>query len=348
MRADMKVFVLWALATAVVGLLATTLISAVRAADVDRATATRQAVAYIEQRQDASGGWPDLPGFPHGVTTLCTLALLDADVPVADDHLQRALKLLRQSQPNRTYTTALTMMVFAAAEPRADRQLIERDVKWLEANQYKSDAISGAWGYGQPRGVADNSNTRFALLGLHAAEKAGVKADPQTWRRGLEYWLNNQNDDGSWGYAPGLFGTGSMTCSGIASVVMAAGREAHDPKLAERARKSAERGLAWLKQNYSIDKNPGLKGVELPWLFYYLNTLEAAGRLTNQARINDHDWFREGSDLVLKRQDRQTGAWSLADNPDEGNPLIATSLALMFLSGKSVPQPPPPAPPPTK
>jgi hypothetical protein len=344
----MRIFVAWALATVTLPLFTIGLHPAVRAADVDRPAAIGQAVNYIQQRQATSGGWPDLPGFPGGVTALCTLALLDAGVPVSDDHIQRALKLLRQSQPNRTYTTALTMMVFATADPKGDRQLIERDLKWLETNQYKSDAISGAWGYGQPRGVADNSNTRFALLGLHAAEKAGVKTDPQTWRRVLEYWLVNQNEDGSWGYAPGLFGTGSMTCSGIASVVMAAGHEAHDQKLAERSRKSAERALAWLKQNYAINKNPGLKGVELPWLFYYLNTLEAAGRLTNQARINDHDWFREGSDLVLKRQDRQTGAWSLAENPDEGNPLIATSLALMFLSGKSVPQPPPPAPPPAK
>lgn len=318
--------------------------SALRAADPDTQAATARAVAYLEKAQDASGGWPDLPGFPHGVTALCTLALLDAGVPPADEHIVRSLKLLRRSEPSRTYTLALSIMALAAADPKGDRSLIERDLKRLEANQHKSDTISGAWGYGMPRGVVDNSNTRFALLGLQAAEKVGVKADPQTWHRLLEYWLDNQNADGSWGYAPGLFGTGSMTCSGIASVMVAGGRYGHDDPLTERARKAADRGLAWLTQHYSIEKNPSLTGVELPWLFYYLNTLESAGRLTNQARINNHDWFREGSVLLIKRQDPNTGSWLASANPDEGNSVIATSLALLFLS-KGVPQPPPPKPP---
>jgi hypothetical protein len=313
-----------------------------------REAAVRQAIDYLQKQQGAAGTWADLPGFPGGVTALCTLAMLDAGVPVTDEHVQRALKPLRKLEPNRTYTTAMSMMVLAAAEPKRDRELLQRDLNWLEANQHKSEAISGAWGYGQARGVVDNSNTRFGLLGLQAAEEAGLKVDPKVWRRLLDYWLNNQSADGSWGYAPGLFGTGSMTCSGIASVAQVRARVGQDPKLTERSRQAVERGLAWLAKHYTVDKNPTPTGVELPWLFYYLNTLEAAGRVTKQARINDHDWFREGSELMLRRQDRQSGAWSAAANPDEGNPLIATSLALMFLSGKSAPQPPPPAPPPGK
>jgi hypothetical protein len=319
-------------------------LSSVAAADTpDRATALRNASQFLEKQQQPDGRWSDVTGFPGGVTALCTLALLDAGVSKDDAHVQKSLASLRQmEEPSRTYTVALQAMLFSTADPKADRALIERSLRWLEANQHKSGAVQGAWGYAQARGVVDNSNTRFAVLGLEAAQRAGLRADPATWKRTLSYWLDNQNADGSWGYAPGLFGTGSMSCSGIASVVVASGKVTDDAELAQRSREAIDRGIKWLTKYYSAQRNPSVTGVELPWLFYYLNTLEAAGRLTKRPQIGQHDWYREWADVVLTRQDAQSGAWTDKANPDEGNSLIATSLAMMFLAGKSQPQPPPP------
>ena len=47
----------------------------------------------------------------------------------------------------------------------------------------------------------------------------------QTWRLAKTYWENCQNADGSWGYnRQSANGTGSMTCAGITSLVIAADR----------------------------------------------------------------------------------------------------------------------------
>jgi prenyltransferase/squalene oxidase-like repeat protein len=319
-----------------------------RAATTDEQVkpAVQRAIAFLKQQRQSDGSWPDIPGFPGGVTALCTLALLESGVPAGDPMLQPSLAYLRGlGEPNRTYTTSLLTMVLAQANLAADRPLIARNVAWLETNQFKSDLVKGAWGYGLARGNADNSNTRFALLGLQAAEEVDAKVDPQTWRRALDHWLDTQNPDGSWGYAPGLPGTGSMTCSGIASVAVAAEKFRDDRELARRHDEALGRALDWLAKHYSIEKNPSLEGVELPWLLYYLDTLEDAGRVTQRKKINDHDWYQEGVTLLLSRQDPKTGAWGTRPNQGDGNPIIATSLALLFLTGHAQPQPPPPAAP---
>ena len=234
-------------------------------------------------------------------------------------------------------------MVFAIAEPAKDRTLVERNSRWLIANQLKTDGVSGAWGYGIARGNADNSNTRFALLGLQAAAHAGVTVEASVWRRSLDYWLASQNPDGSWGYVSGTPGTGSMTCSGIASLVVCARHFVDDAKLDEAKTQAVSKALRWLGQHYSIRNNPNPQGMEMPWLLYYLDSLEDAARLTNERHLDRHDWYKEASTMLLASQDRDSGAWTgIAGN---GNPLIATSLAMLFLSGKSIPQPPPPAAP---
>ena len=47
-----------------------------------------------------------------------------------------------------------------------------------------------------------------------------------TWQRAKKYWERCQNPDGSWGYqaADNHTGTGSMTCAGITSLVIASDR----------------------------------------------------------------------------------------------------------------------------
>ena len=65
------------------------------------------------------------------------------------------------------------------------------------------------------------------LLALHEAERAQVSASDQTWRLAEAYWKRCQNDDGSWGYNQqnhNFNGSGSMTCAGITSLVIALDR----------------------------------------------------------------------------------------------------------------------------
>jgi hypothetical protein len=306
-------------------------------------------VAFLEGQQHRDGGWIDWAE-PGGITALCTLALLNAGVEPSDPTMQKALDYLRRIRPAKTYVVALQTMVFARADPERDRALIRRNVNWLENEQLRGEGwYKGAWTYpGIGIGDGDNSNTQIAMLGLHEAERVGVSASEQTWLLAKAYWERCQNDDGSWGYSrQNANGLGSMTCAGIASLVIASDRvrtadarvvgdqiDCCTPREPEDDR--IERGIEWLGQHYSVTHNPGTGR----WWLYYLYGLERAGRLTarrflplpSRAGQPDRaDWYREGAEHLIRSQDSLSGFW-IGRGPAEDQPVIGTSFALLFLS----------------
>lgn len=344
-----------ALATWLYGIAASPVQAEVTAEQVR--TAIDRGVGYLKNEQHADGAWMDMVQEPGGITALCTLALLNSGVEPTDEHLQRALRQLRKVGPKMTYVVALQTMVFARAEPERDRPLISRNVKWLEGTQIVAGPYKGAWTY--PSGVAgvgtgdgDNSNSQFALLALHEAERVGISAGERTWRLAKKYWEESQNDDGSWGYkTKGAPGTGSMTCAGITSLVIAMDRaealgarvrgdriECCAPRLpgqSEDAQRVAT-GLNWLGRHYSVTSNPGSRSSPL----YYLYGLERVGRMTARRFLplpskpgqpDRADWYREGAEHLVRTQDALSGYWT-AVGPGETEPVIGTSLALLFLS----------------
>jgi hypothetical protein len=309
-----------------------------------------RAIAYLERQQNANGTWPDHAAFEGGVTALCTLALLNAGLKPDDDHVARALAYLRSLRPKQTYVVALQTMVFCAAEPKQDLLLIQRNVKWLEETQYAGGPFRGGWSYPSPGGGGspDPSNSQFALLALYEAERAGAKVNPRTWRLALNYWKTLQNPDGSWAYTPKAPGTGSMTTAGITSAIIASGQaNLGDARIVDgqvqccgeqAVDKMVDDGLAWLARNFSVHVNPGLTGRGLALndlarvnLLYYLYGLERAGRMTAQRFIGSHDWYREGSDMLIRDQDNLAGCW-IGDGHAESNPVIGTSFSLLFLA----------------
>jgi hypothetical protein len=298
----------------------------ITAADVEQSI--DRGIKYIKEQQQADGTWPDRPGYAGGLTPLCTLALLNAGCDADDESVKRALTYLRGFRSNGTYATSLQTMVFCAARPEADRLLIVRNVKWLEGRQIKKGSSAGMWAFPAPSSPdhVDNSMTHIAMLALYEAERVGVSASDQTWRLAMEFWQKNQNPDGSWGWGPGYPGSGSMTCAGIAAIIMASGRlnggdatiEGNQVKCCGQGEASdhVARALDWLERNFSVQRNPGVKF----WLSYYLYSLERAGRLTARRFIGTHDWFREGAHMLVNRQ-RLNGAWpSDLDNEYRGDP----------------------------
>ena len=311
--------------------------------------AIRRGIAFLQQQQNpVKGTWPEMAGYEGGVTAICTLALLNAGVPAEDPSIQRALTYLRSlGEPTRgskTYCIALRIMVFCEAEPKQDLPLIQRHVAWLERIQLKAEAFNGSWTYSEVIQRGDKSNSQFALLALHEAERAGVTVDESTWRRAEDYWKREQAPDGSWAYVPDTGpSSGSMTCAGIASLAITSGRlsrgdarvtneqvqccgEQEDPT-------GIQRGLDWLGRNFSVSHNPGSRVEQQGrnWLFYYLYALERVGRMTGRRFIGEHDWYREGAEFLLKQQDRLTGAWR-GFAYVETEPSLATAYALLFLS----------------
>jgi hypothetical protein len=308
-------------------------------------SAIERGVAYLKSVQKANGTWEEWDRQPGGTTALCALALLNSGVEPSDANIQKALSVIRRLEPEMTYATALATMVLARAEPQRDLSLINRNVKWLEGKQITSGPRKGTWAY--PEGFGDNSNSQFALLALYEAERVGVVVSDETWRLAKIHWERDQNDDGSWSYpfrapSPAAYpGTGSMTCAGISSLVIAADRiRASDAKVTGDqidcciAQSSddddrIDRALRWLRRYFSVSSNP--KQPYRIWSLYYLYGLERAGRLTARRFIGDHDWYREGADRLVRQQDGLSGFWTSRGTAEE-NPIIGTSFALLFLS----------------
>ena len=261
-------------------------------------------IAYLKKEQRRDGSWPDHAGQPGGVTAMCTLALLAAGVPKDDPTVKNALGHLRAlGKPKMVYTTSLQTMVFCAAEPAVDSLLIERNAQWLQQMQIKEPGPhQGAWAYSSSLGRGDRSNSQFALLALHEAERVGVDVEERTWRLALRYWLETQRNGESWNYSDGAASTGSMTCAGIASVVIASGKLSEgDAQVSRDGRvlccgeqkniPEIEKAVAWLDRNFSVRRNPTDAGVgedilSRSWLLYYLYALERVGRLTGRRRVH--------------------------------------------------------------
>jgi len=312
------------------------------------ADAVREAIergaAFLKRQQSPAGNWPDSFDLVHqgGITALCTLALLNSGVEPEDDSIQRALTYLRAVKPRSTYVVSLQIMVFCRAEPETGRLRIAQFVRFLEDNQIKRDDHRGGWSY-PSRGNADNSNTQFALLALHEAERIGIRVNPATWGMARAYWEKCQNRDGSWGYRLGDAGTGSMTCAGITSLVIANDKiDAADAKVegeqikccqrGEARDEPIQRGLKWLGSQFAVTGNPRRGQF---WQFYYLYGLERAGRLTNHRFIGQRDWYREGAEELLRLKGGPlTDRWRGRGREDafEDNECLATSFALLFLS----------------
>ena len=68
--------------------------------------------------------------------------------------------------------------------------------------------------------VSGKHGDPFAVLGLHEAERAGVKISDQTWQLALQYWLSRttRKGDGAYSYEANLPETGSMTSAAVASL----------------------------------------------------------------------------------------------------------------------------------
>lgn len=288
-------------------------------------------VAYLRAEQQDDGHWPDPVGYPGGITSLCTLALLRSGVKADDPAVTSALAYLRKIKPQRTYSTSLQTMVFCAAGQLRDLKLIQRNVDWLCAQQKQAGPMTGAWAY--PEAEGDNSNTSFAMMGLYEAEQVGVRAPAAVWRGALTYLVNCQNTNGSWGYKPQIGGTGSMTSQGLFSVSAATkvlGEEKHE----QPGPQAIARAAAWLGGQFTADGNPGVRGPQ-GWLFYYLHGVAQAGQVSGLEKFGEHDWFAEGAQHLLALE--QTNGYWKGTGHAEDDPRVATAFAILFLSHRVAP-----------
>jgi RNA polymerase sigma factor (sigma-70 family) len=306
--------------------------------------AIRAGARYLKAKQQPDGSWPDVDGEARtGMTSLITLALLGADEPASSPAITRAIDYLQGFTPDQlhsVYAVSLQTRAFIAAAHKQDRPRIAANVEWLEGAQIKpGDGVKwpGCWTYSQSNiRPGDNSNTFYALLGLRAAAEAGVPVNADVWTLAHRYWSAAQRRDGGWGYTADMnLSTSSMTCEGIASLILTRARQAEGQESPEGAGirdcgthndPALSRGIVWLTNNFHVSENfPNGQ----QWKFYFLDVLEQAGQLSGERLFSENDWFQDGARELIRTQSLTTGEWR--GTFSEHEPLIATSFALMFV-----------------
>lgn len=312
------------------------------------------------------------PRVGSGITSLAVAAAIRSDVSLDDPLVARGLAYLESkiqtdggiyaSDRLRNYETCVAIMALAeanqaAGDGRYDTALKNagRFIRGLQIGEGdgrdSSDPHFGGVGYGG-RERPDLSNTAFMLEALRALD--APQSDPAI-QRALLFVSRCQNldaewndtafaskvDDGGFYYVVptedvdpstsdrytangGLRSYGSMSYAGFKSLVYA-GLSKDDPR--------AKAALAWIANNYAVDRNPG-QG--LAGLFYYHHTfgsaLDASGLSEIATPEGAHNWR---SDLVshLASTQRQDGSWR-NDNQQwfEGDPNLCTAFALLALA----------------
>jgi hypothetical protein len=352
----MKRFPLWLL-TAAFALLAVTPARPAPEEDalVDRVRkAIDSGVTYLRSQQ-RQGNWEvgqDKLGYPGGWTSLVLLALLNAGVPPTDDAVRGGLEYLRTVPPEKTYVVGLQTMVFALAGQGIDRERIQHNVDWLVAAR-----LPGGWTYGKLHAgggasPADNSNTQYALLGLHEGLRAGARIDPAVLKAIQKLMIDTQTREGGWPYRVNLAAplgrmpaSMTMTTAGLCNLLITGmdlerGKQVLDPRtgVADHCGEYVEnepvaRALGWIGRSFPARLTPDNAYERLGSPFYCLYGVERAGRLTGQRFFGGHDWYEVGCRYLVDIQ-KADGSWvgGGIGHPFDQAPVVATSFALLFLS----------------
>ncbi len=318
-------------------------------------SAIENGIGYLKQRQEERGGewnWENSEllnqAWSGGTSCLATLALLTAGKKADDPVIQKTLPYIRSiARGKQTYTVALRTMVLAEVADPKDKKIIQDDVDWLLKIRVRVNGELKGWTYGEDgKGEADSSNSQFAILGLLAGEHAGAKINTADWSEIQKFFIRTQTKDGGWPYRPSGNDkvTHSMTCAGlngllISSMELKSEKEQFDPKtgIAEKCGTYEEmtamnQGMVWLAKNFHFDASSDLNHAT----FYNTYGIARVGRLSGQRFIGEHDWYREGCELICGAKKSELnqaddGSWRMGAGIDD-MPVISTSFALLFLA----------------
>jgi hypothetical protein len=344
--------------------------------------AVDRGVEFLMKQQAVDGSWnPTKEMLEHrlGQTALATLACLKGGLTNRDPGILKAVAWMRTQPLTKTYDVAVLLMALHALySPTDERQIVEvdkygqrkikdpcltdmpkQDRDWMRKGVafLLEHQEGGHWRY--PENGQDLSNTQYALLGLWAASRCGMKIPSQVWMDALAWLLASQEPTGrsvdllvnevrgkyvmSWSekarargfrYIPKAAAvaglkpvTGSMTTAGMAGVAICQDElwpsRKFTPAMRKRSRRAIRDAMAWLQDNFDVARNPGEP--EGAWHYYYLYGLERAGILSRSRFMGKYDWYKQGADFLLERQ-RSDGSWLR-----EGDVFIDTAFAVLFL-----------------
>jgi len=335
-----------------------------------------KAVKYLKSSQEKDGGWSTARSL--GITGVALTGMLKSGkVTSADPAAAKALQFIEGlvnaekkhiagKDPKvqlQNYVTSINVLALVAADRSDKYKAIIGDasdflkkLQWDdgEGKTEASDFFGGA-GY-DSKSRPDLSNSQFFLDALKAA---GVPPNDPAFKKALVFVNRCQNlkgewndqpwakkiNDGSFIYTPAtggvtkvvdkaledgsLPGYGSMTYAGIKSMIYC-GVTKDDPRV--------KKALEWIRNNYSVEKNPGMPEARSQWgLYYYYNTMAKCLDVLGMDYVVDakgvkHDWRRDITEALRKRQNDDGSFRNDAANWMESDPNLVSGYALMALS----------------
>jgi hypothetical protein len=335
--------------------------------DKDIGRAIDEGVAWLKARQLEAGAWKYCTcgsnpndSYAPGATALALYTLLKCDIPLKDKAVQSGFEwLLKEPLPNHTYTVALEAMAcgeavellqpafrleknkaakaeLAASIERYAKRLRESST-WLVEAQTRTNRggyESGDWDYQKPAAKGmDNSNTQFAVLGLRAAQNAGVPAPEAVWAKSLNHWTGDQVKDGGWPYRrdpadANQGGSRSMSAAGMyCTLVSKATLKRKAPEMLV-GDDSIKKVLGLLTKHYPVpEPRRDRPGGHAGSVYYDLYSLERAMMISKTEKLAGNDWYHDGSMFIVLNQEA-AGEW--IDTTD-------TCFALLFLKRAYVP-----------
>ncbi len=325
-----------------------------------------QGLDWLAAGQSPDGSW----GLSVGVTGLVVLAFTGAGYDYTNQTVQRALAYMRPyynpiegtlADAFLNYESAISIMAMSAAGDPQDKSTIEGVTAFLQNLQFIDDTpykMTKDWYYGgwpNYAGIADISNSQFALLGLQCAElyNPAIQLDPLVWEAATTFnhmcqnwpdlntmpWAHNTSlpsqGDGGFVYNANRSRTpkgddafesyGSITAAGLFNYLVS-GNDPTQPEVVA-ARK-------WLDARYTLSDNPNM---ERMGILYYLWTQTRVLAMSTQDWVVDgsgklHDWRAEIAEHFMGIQGAE-GGWPGSVNTDwrEGEPELASMYALLAL-----------------
>ncbi|HMP15711.1 MAG TPA: DUF4159 domain-containing protein [Gemmatales bacterium] len=325
--------------------------------------AIQKGIEFLKRSQDnQSGNWErfnaapiQLGDYSGGVTALATLALLESGVNPEEPYMKKALGYLEKLPPKKTYVASLQAIALAQADPVRYGPKVREIIDWLiQVADSSQGGTMLAWGY--PLGGVnrpDHSNTQYAVLALREAHAQGIKVPAGVWTKVKKMYLKSQNRSGGWGYNIEQDGSDrlTMTTAGVCgllicdmsnSVIGQPDANGEFPNCGQRDLENEaalEKGLRQIGSKFTIDIGRNLfEGTSFP--FYNIYGIERAGRLSGlrffaRGQNTLIDWYRMGVRTLLSIQN-QSGKWE-AKALIDGDPVLATSFSLLFLSKGKTP-----------
>ncbi len=334
--------------------------------------AVGKAAAFLIKSQNKDGSFGEF-GPSVGMTGLAVIALAESNLnsKEAADSLKKGLGFLLKhkqkdggiyikSKPYNSYETSIAVLALNeidAAKYKAEIAAAANYLKGIQDDGSKNPESKGGIGYGSDKTQSNMSTTVYALQALKAA---GVKEDEEVWKRAVAFIAHCQNssevndlgyaaviNDGGHIYSPGNSKTGiepsskagkisvrgktgwrsygSMTYAGYLGYVYAK-LSSDDPRV--------KGALRWIKNNYTLEENPCMKG---QGLYYYYNTFALAMSARGKSTLlladgKEVNWARDLGKKLVSIQEADGGFTNKADRWHEGSRVICSSFALRALA----------------